>query len=135
MAEPFVYRRFVQFHDTDTAGIVHFSNFFRFMEEAEVAFLRSHGLHVSWREGGQRLGFPRVAASCDFFKPCRFEDEIEVHVRVDQVGTKSVCYVHEIRRGTDLLAKGKITAVCIRGGSDKLESIEIPADIRAKLMA
>ena len=136
MTEPFIYRLRVQFHDTDMAGIVHFSNFFRFMEEAEVAFLRSRGLHVSWRESTQRLGFPRVAASCDFLKPARFEEEIEIHVRLEQIGTKSVSYSHEIRRGADLLARGKITAVCIRAGDgDKLESIEIPADIRAKLTA
>jgi acyl-CoA thioester hydrolase len=135
MTETFIYRCRVEFHDTDMAGIVHFSNFFRYMEEAEVAFLRSRGLHVSWREGAQRLGFPRVSASCDFMKPARFEDEIEVYISVEQVGTKSVTYSHEFRRGADVLAKGRVTAVCIRVGTEqKLESIEIPAEIRAKLL-
>jgi len=135
MKEAFVYRCRVEFHDTDMAGIVHFSNFFRYMEEAEGAFLRSRGFHVSWRDGEQRLGFPRVSASCDFMKPARFEDEIEVYVSVEQVGTKSVTYAHEFRRGSDVLAKGRITAVCIRTGVDhKLESLEIPPEIRAKLL-
>ena len=40
MATPFRVTRRVEFHETDMAGIVHFSNFFRYMEFAEVEFLR-----------------------------------------------------------------------------------------------
>src|SRR5213078_989612 len=45
---PAVFRttRRVEFADTDMAGIVHFANFFRYMESAEHEFLRSHGLSV-----------------------------------------------------------------------------------------
>ncbi len=135
MATTFRSTRRVEFHETDMAGIVHFSNFFRYMEEAEVAFLRSRGLHVSWYEGPVRYGFPRVSAACDFFKPARFEDEIEVLVTVEQVGAKSVSYAHEFRRGEDVLARGRITAVYVKVGVDhKLHAGEIPPEIRAKLL-
>ena len=40
MADPFRTTRLVEFGDTDMAGIVHFANFFRYMESAEHAFLR-----------------------------------------------------------------------------------------------
>ena len=67
MATPFRVARRVEFHDTDMAGIVHFSNFFRYMEFAEVEFLRSKGLSVAWVElNGERIGFPRVSAACDY---------------------------------------------------------------------
>ena len=46
MATGFVYHRRVTFAETDMAGIVHFSNFYRYMEEAEHAFLRSRGLRI-----------------------------------------------------------------------------------------
>src|SRR5438874_12994115 len=108
MSTPFVKIRRVEFHDTDTANIVHFSNFFRFMEEAEVEFLRSRGLHVSWKDGDLRYGFPRVSASCDFLKPARFEDLLEVAVTLEKIGEKSVTYSHEIRREGEVLARGKI---------------------------
>ena len=72
MAEPFRTIRRVEFHETDMAGIVHFSNFFRYMEAAEHEFLRSRGLSVVLDWEGQRLTFPRVAASCDFRRPLRF---------------------------------------------------------------
>lgn len=135
MTQTYRHRHFVQFHETDMAGIVHFSNFFRYMEEAEVAFLRSRGLHVSWNLQNSRFGFPRVSATCDFFKPVRFEDEIEDLITVDQVGTKSVTYTHEFTCNGELLAKGRITAVFVQVDAEHgMKSAEIPADVRAKLL-
>ena len=76
MPDAFVTRRRVEFGDTDMAGIVHFSNFFRYMEAAETDFLHSRGLSVTWREGGTRFGLPRVSAACDYKSPARFADAI-----------------------------------------------------------
>src|SRR5713101_868572 len=98
MTEPFRTRRRVEFADTDMAGIVHFANFFRYMEAAEVEFLRSRGLSVVQVWEGERISFPRVAASCDFSKPVRFEDVVDIAVTVSRLGTKSVTYAIEFTK-------------------------------------
>ena len=135
MAEPFRTTRRVEFVDTDMARIVHFSNFFRFMESAEVDFLYALGLSVSMQtEEGKWIGFPRVSASCDYFKPAKFLDVVEITVRVETLGAKSVTYQFEFFKGSELLARGRITAVCCRTLPDnRLESMEIPPNIRQKL--
>ena len=134
MPAPFRTSRRVEFCDTDMAGIVHFSNFFRYMEFAEQAFLRSLGLSVSWADGSVRMGFPRVAASCDFTKPVRFEDVLDIAVTVSQIGTKSVTYRFDFACRGEPVAHGQVSTVCCRKGPDgSLESIEIPASVRAKL--
>ena len=46
MPTPFHTSRFVEFSDTDMAGIMHFSAFFRYMEAAEHELLRSLGFSV-----------------------------------------------------------------------------------------
>src|SRR5205823_7761856 len=133
---PYEFRctRRVEFHDTDMAGIVHFANFFRYMEVAEVEFLRSRGLHVSWRDGDMRHGFPRVSAACDFLKPARFEDVLDVAVAVEQIGRKSVTYSHEFTLHGEVVAKGRVTAVDGNVQPDgQLESPEIPPDLPAHL--
>ena len=132
--QPFHSRRRVEFSDTDMAGMMHFANFFRFMESAEAEFWRSLGLSVAWQTGGERLGFPRVAASCDYMRPARFEDVLDIVVTVEAVGTKSVTFAFEITRGDEVLARGKISAVCCRARPGQpLESVPIPDEIRAKL--
>src|SRR5438105_3079704 len=88
----------VQFAETDMAGIVHFANFFRYMEVTEHAFLRSLGLSVHTQEEGRTLGWPRVHASCDYKAPLRFEEEVEVHLRVRTKKTKSLTYDFVFRK-------------------------------------
>lgn len=132
---PFTTTRRVEFGDTDMAGIMHFSNFFRFMEVAETDFLRARGLSVSWVENGVKWGFPRVSAACDYKTPARFGDVLTVAVALEQVGTKSVRYRYDFsnQRG-DAVAVGRITAVLCRAtGQGGMASVEIPADLRAKL--
>ena len=134
MTEPFRTRRRVEFADTDMAGIAHFANFFRWMESAEVDFLASRGLSVALPCGGHQVGFPRVSASCDYFRPVTFPDVVEIDVRVERVGARSVTYAFDFRKDGEVVARGRVTAVycqAIPGGG--LESIDIPEAIRAKL--
>jgi YbgC/YbaW family acyl-CoA thioester hydrolase len=125
--------RRVEFGDTDMAGIVHFANFFRYMEAAETAFLRSLGGSVKLDWEGQPIGFPRVSASCDYFQPAFFEDVLDIDVRVEKVGRKSVTYSFEFSRDGMLLAKGQVTSVCCKPGTRPIESVEIPPTFRALL--
>src|SRR5947209_8390731 len=135
MTTPFRVSRRVEFHETDMAGIVHFSNFFRYMEFAEVEFLRAKGLTVAWREtNGERIGFPRVSAACDYRRPVRFEDVIEIAVKIAKLGRKSVTYEFDFFCRGEEIAHGKVTAAyCVKHADGRLESIEIPAEMRAKL--
>lgn len=134
MAEPFRTKRRVEFVDTDMAGIVHFSNFFRWMESAEVEFLRSKGLSVKLKWDGMQIGLPRVSASCDYVKPIRFEDILEIQVTLLKIGRKSITYQHEFFKDGELIARGQISAVCCLVGPDReIQGIEIPAGLRALL--
>jgi acyl-CoA thioester hydrolase len=136
MSEPFRVSRRVEFGDTDMAGIIHFSNFFRYMESAEQAFLRARGLSVAMDWHGEAIGFPRVSASCDFLHPVRFEDVVDILVRVEKVGRTSVTYSFEFQHQGQPVARGRFSAVCckVRPGT-AIESIEIPEEIRARLLA
>jgi YbgC/YbaW family acyl-CoA thioester hydrolase len=136
MPTPFRTTRRVEFADTDMAGIVHFANFFRYMEAAEVELLRSLDVSVAARPGGQDFSFPRVAASCDYLRPAYFDDVLDVEVTVRRVGQKSVTYGFEFRRGGEVLARGQVSAVCCRTlPGHGIESVAIPEPVRRRLEA
>jgi YbgC/YbaW family acyl-CoA thioester hydrolase len=132
---PFTTTRRVEFGDTDMAGIMHFANFFRFMEAAETDFLISRGLNVSWQEAAGKYGFPRVSVSCDYKKPARFAEILTIAVSLEKLGKKSVSYRFEFTNSRgEALATGRITAVfCCTSEANQLRSMEIPPQIRAKL--
>lgn len=125
----FHYHRRVQFAETDLAGIVHFSWYLRYMEEAEHALWRAAGMSIV----GNDLHWPRVSAYAEYKRPLRFEDEIAVKVRAS-FGRSRIQYGFEILRGHDVVATGAMTSVCARSERNgHLKTIPIPADIRARL--
>lgn len=124
-------RRRVQFYETDTAGVVHFSWFFRYMEEAEHAMWREAGLSVAPK--GSSIGWPRVAASCEFQRPLRFEDEFEVWLRIAAIGERTIKYVCVLSRDGEQIATGSLTVACVTHRADEpMRAIRIPPEIAAR---
>lgn len=124
--------RRVQFHETDAAGIVHFSWFFRYMEEAEHALWRAAGLSIA--APGAEIGWPRVAASFEFTKPLRFEDEFEVRLWIAAKTKKTIQYKAVIARAGETLASGSLTIACVtRRPGEPMKAINIPPEVDSRL--
>jgi YbgC/YbaW family acyl-CoA thioester hydrolase len=133
MPQDFTIKHRVQFSETDMAGIVHFSNYFRLMEEVEHAFFRSIGMSVVMQHDGMHIGWPRVAANCEYFGPARFEDELDLVLRIVRLGEKSLSFEVDFLLAGRRIAQGKITSVCCRIEEGGMKSIAIPEALRAKL--
>jgi YbgC/YbaW family acyl-CoA thioester hydrolase len=129
-------RRQVEYADTDMAGIVHFTAFFRYMESAEHAFLSSLGLVIAEPPAPGRLGWPRVSCSFEFLAPLRFQDEIEVRLRIEKLGRRSVTYRADIVCGQRIVAQGLSTSACCRiDRRGQLKAVVLPPAIQRKLAA
>jgi acyl-CoA thioester hydrolase len=125
------HRRRVQFYETDAAGIVHFSWFFRYMEEAEHALWREAGLSVA--APGSDIGWARISASCDFQRPLRFEEEFDVLIRIAAITLKTITYACVLSRDDTTLATGSMTVICVCTRPDQpMKAIDIPTDIAAR---
>jgi acyl-CoA thioester hydrolase len=124
----YCYRRRVQFHEVDSAGIVHFSWFFRYMAEAEHALWRAAGLSIA--APGAEVLFPCRAAACEFRSPLRFEEEFDVRIRVAAIGERSLRYSYMLTRDQDLLATGSMTTVSVSKKADQsMKAVPLPPEI------
>jgi YbgC/YbaW family acyl-CoA thioester hydrolase len=138
MAYEYKVQRRVEFADTDMAGLMHFSNFFRFMETAEHGFFRSLGFSVVMTQTEPPVSWPRVHASCDYSKPVRFEDLVEVHLLVKKKSSRTLTYEFRFSKidgeASEEIAKGTVTAVCVnRDASGKIHAVHIPAEFAEKI--
>ena len=117
----------MQFYETDMAGIVHFSWFFRYLEEAEHAMWREAGVSIA---GGLGVAWPRVAASFEFHRPLRFEDEFEVHLRIVAKDARTIGYEGIITKGDDRIATGRMTIKCVsKAPNGPMRSVDMPPAI------
>lgn len=137
MAYEFRYNRLVEFSDTDMAGIVHFSNFFKYMEAAEHAFYISLGFSVHCVIGGKVVTWVRAAAECRYTSPLRFEDTVEIHVVVREMKRVSISYDFIFRKvnegALEEAARGSLTVVCAgrEKPGDPYKAQTIPDEISA----
>ena len=131
---PFITQRTVQFCDTDAGGIMHFTAYFNYMEQAEHEMLRELGMSLFTEMDGQMISWPRVSTECEFKQPAVFEDVLTIQLGIERLGTKSVTYRCKFTRGDDLLAEGRMVAACCRvGGDQPPAAVEIPASLLATL--
>lgn len=130
----------VQFADTDMAGIVHFSNFFRYMERVEHDFFRALGMSI-WDGHNEvaaedRVGWPRVHASCDYKAPLHFEEVFTMELLVEEVRRKTLRYLVRFwKKDGTLGAEGRIIAACVQRdkATGRMKAVDIPDRIRDKI--
>ena len=100
----------VYFEDTDTAGVVYYANYLKFMERARSDMLRAVGVDQSdvLRAGGGAY----YVAKCNirYAKPARLGEELLVLSSVDQVRAASVEIHQRVMRNGELLTDAQVTA-------------------------
>ena len=130
--------REVEFSDTDMAGIMHFANFFKFMEAAEHAFFRSLRLSIHIDDPNE-VTWPRVHAGMDFSYPLRFEDSVEIRLLVREKRERSLVYSFIFRKVSGEpqreVARGTLAVACVKReiATGKMKAVPIPKAIADKI--
>jgi 4-hydroxybenzoyl-CoA thioesterase len=128
--EPFRHRRVVRFADCDPAGIVYFPRYFDMFHEAIEDWYRLRLEIDYWSKlRDARIGFPAVHTSCDFLRPSFMGDLLELEVRIERIGTRSLSLRIDVWCGAERRVEGKLVSVLT--SLDSHGSIDIPADLRA----
>ena len=110
---------------------MHFTWYFRYMEEAEHALWRAAGLSIA--PPGSAIAFPRVSVACDFHRPLCFEEEFEVHIRVTAIAEKTIRYACLLTRAGEQIATGTMTIACVTKRPDQpMRAVPIPPEIASR---
>lgn len=102
----------VYYEDTDTAGIVYYASYLRFIERGRTEFLRvlGHGQHALMAEG---IAFAVRSVQAEYLKPAKLDDELLVETAVESLGRAQVLFAQRVKRGGELLLDAKIRVACI----------------------
>ncbi|MEM0288163.1 MAG: thioesterase family protein [Nitrososphaerota archaeon] len=123
----------VSWFETDAAGVVHFSNYYKFFERAEMEFWRSLEIDYKKIMKEYNIWLPRVEASCKFISPCYFDDELEIRLTIGGLARKSIRYNFQVWNlsTAKLAAEGHMTVVSV--SKDTNRSVAIPSGIADSL--
>ena len=131
---PFRYAAFarVGFSDTDAQGVVYYGRYLPYLDTARTEYHRHLG-----RVHAGNVDFAMRALTIEYLAPARFDDLLEVFVRVERIGTTSITYDHAAYRvdedGDTLMATAKATLVCI--ALDQRRAVPVPGTFRSLVEA
>jgi YbgC/YbaW family acyl-CoA thioester hydrolase len=110
--------------DTDAGGRIHFTAAFRWAELAETALRRRLGIVEDWGS------YPRRHVEAEYLAVLRFEDEFEIEIRVERLGTTSIAWAWELVRDGEVCVRGLHTVVHV---DESGRAAALPDRVRAAL--
>ncbi len=129
---PFIHRLRVRYHECDAQGVVFNANHFAYVDVALTELWReAFGSYGAMVDRGVDVVVAETTAR--FLAPTRFDDELDIVLDVERVGTTSLITATETRRGDEVLVCGSIRHVCVDPST--LLKQPFPQDVRAQLSA
>lgn len=102
-----LYQHKVQYYETDKMGIVHHSNYIRWMEEARIDFLHQAGCDFAEMEA-LGIGSPVVSVECKYKSPTMFGEVITIAVHLDNFrGGAKLKMSYEMKRDDTVVCTGR----------------------------
>ncbi|MBB5391697.1 MULTISPECIES: tol-pal system-associated acyl-CoA thioesterase [unclassified Herbaspirillum] len=142
-SSPFDWKIRVYYEDTDTGGVVFYANYLKFFERARTEWLRSFGFQQQQLAETTGAIFVVKGTSVDYLSPARLDDELKLTVVVEKLRNASIEFVQEAWRlpsgngaagnnqEATLLARGRITVVCVDAASFRPQ--QIPAELLSRI--
>ena len=106
----------VYFEDTDTAGIVYYANYLKFMERARSDMLRACGVDQMAELAATGSAYAVAEVAIKYRKPAYLGEDLVVVSTVEEVRAVSVTIHQTVMRGAELIADATVTAAFLSSG-------------------
>ncbi len=129
----FSYPQRVYYEDTDAGGVVYHARYIHFLERARTEWLRYLGFNNGELNRKHKMLWVVSEITINYLKPAKIDDALEVTVSIENLGRVRCIFLQEIRLGSDVLVRARVTVACVNADSFKL--LEIPIDLKKKMEA
>jgi acyl-CoA thioester hydrolase len=123
----------IYYEDTDAGGVVYYANYLRFFERCRTEWMRFAGYGQAQLASEAGIGFVARRASCEYLKPARLDDALDIGLAVDKLTRVRVIFRQWASRGDDVLVTGNIEIACVNMAT--MSPAPIPDYLHAKLEA
>ncbi|MBP5613181.1 MAG: acyl-CoA thioesterase [Bacteroidales bacterium] len=109
------YRHKVKYYECDPMGVVHHSNYVRFMEEARVEMMDRLGFGYERMEADGVIS-PVLSLTCKFLRPAHFQEVVEISVRLSSSTAMKVSFAYEMRVEGNVVMTAESTHCFLENG-------------------
>ena len=118
----------VYYENTDAGGVVYHSEYLKFYERARTEWLRSLGFEQPELRSRDGVIFVVRGMQIKYLQPARFNEQLEVHSRLTELGRSRFVFEQSLLRGEEVLNQATVEVVCV--AESGFRPAALPAHIR-----
>lgn len=130
-ADPFSFPVRVYYEDTDSGGVVYYANYLKFLERARTEWLRAAGFEQPELMRDHNVIFVVRSVAIEYLQPARFNDALDVTVRIEKLGRCAIDVFQTVERDARLV-EARVQVVCVDNQAG-FKPVRIPSFIRQQL--
>ena len=131
MPNEFIHEVKVYYEDTDSGGVVYYSNYLKFLERARTEMINSFGLsNKKLLEEHKTLVIVR-SCNIDYLSPSKLEDTLQIYSSIESFNKASFVIIQNIKKDDNLIVKAKLKLVTV---NQEGKPTKIPSVLEKKLV-
>ena len=130
MSNEFIHEVKVYYEDTDSGGVVYYSNYLKFLERARTEMINSIGLSNKKLLEEHKTLIIVKSCNVEYLSPSKLEDRLQIYSSIESLSKASFVMIQDIKKDDDLIVKAKIKLVTVNYEG---RPIKIPSVLKNKL--
>jgi len=130
MSNEFIHEVKVYYEDTDSGGVVYYSNYLKFLERARTEMINSIGLSNKKLLEEHKTLIIVKSCNVEYLSPSKLEDKLQIYSSIESINKASFVMIQDIKKDDDLIVKAKIKLVTVNYEG---RPIKIPSVLKNKL--
>jgi len=130
MSNEFIHEVKVYYEDTDSGGVVYYSNYLKFLERARTEMIESVGLSNKKLLEDYKTLIIVKSCNIEYVSPAKLEDKIQIYSSIESFNKASFVIIQNIKKDDNLIVKAKLKLVTV---NQEGKPIKIPSILQNKL--
>lgn len=131
MSKDFTHEIKVYYEDTDSGGVVYYSNYLKFLERARTELISSIGLSNKILLDEYKTLIIVKSCNIEYMKPAKLEDKLQIYSSIESFNKASFIMIQNIKKKDDLIIKAKLKLVTV---NQEGKLIKIPSVLEKHLI-
>ena len=121
----------VYYEDTDSGGVVYYSNYLKFLERARTELINTIGLSNKILLDEYKTLIIVKSCNIEYMKPAKLEDKLLIYSSIESFNKASFIMIQNIKKKDDLIIKAKLKLVTV---NKEGKPIKIPSVLEKYLI-
>ena len=131
MAKEFTHEIKVYYEDTDSGGVVYYSNYLKYLERARTEMISSIGLSNNKLLEEYKTLIIVKSCNIEYLKSAKLEDKLQIYSSIESFNKASFVMIQNIKKNDNLIIKAKVKLVTVNKDG---KPIKIPSVLKKQFI-